>query len=572
MQAPTVRFAFPARLIVLAVLSLVWSRSGLVAQAGDEAFLTQLMAEAEIPGISVAFVSGGEVAWSAELGVANAETGAPVTPETVFEAASLTKPVVAYAVLRLVERGEFDLDTPLWSMLPYPRLEHDERSRAITARHVLSHTTGLPNWGGDPLEMSRTPGLRWGYSGEAFVYLQRVLEDLTGTSLAELVRREVFEPLGMTSSSLVWRPEYEPTAAVPHDLVGRPLPKGKPSDANAASSLHTTATDYGRFLGAVLEGRGLEGRTVVEMLSPASQVTSGGSSEHARNLQWGLGWGLQNGDRLNSIWHWGDNGTFRCFVIAYPLQQSGVVYFTNSENGLAIAEEVVSRYFRDTHHSIRWLDYLGYDDPRFRARIDLRRAFLTGTANGMAVLDNLRREAPETVAGPELGGLASYLAGQGRADESLAVAELRVELAPGTDAEVGLAEALTAVGRYEVALARYEAVIESTPSRRPSLESRVAWLRTGIDAGRTPVSLTPSQLAAYVGDYGPRRISLEGGRLVYSREGATTATPLRPLSRELFELEGNLTFRIRFRLDASGVPNAIIGTYADGSEDVTPRS
>lgn len=325
---------------------------------GEEA-LRELMTAADIPGLAIAVVADGEVVWDAALGLADAETGAPVTPQTVFEAASLTKPVVAYATLRLVERGVLDLDTPLWDLLEYPALEHDEQSRTITARHVLSHTTGLPNWARDqPLETTRPPGVRWGYSGEGFVYLQRVLEKLSGELLEDILRREVFEPLGMTSSSLIWQPAYDRVAATGHDHAAHPVEKGRPLEGNAAASLHTTAIDYGRFLSAVLAGRGLEPETVVAMLSPVSQVEQErGGAEHALNLQWGLGWGLQNGDRSTAIWHWGDNGSFRCFVIGYPSQGRGLVYFTNSENGLVIAEDLVLRFFRDTHHAIRWLDY-----------------------------------------------------------------------------------------------------------------------------------------------------------------------------------------------------------------------
>ena len=321
------------------------------------------MADANIPGLAIAMVSGQEIVWDAAFGVANSATGMPVTTETVFEAASLTKPVVAYVTLKLVERGELDLDTPLWDLLPYPRLEGDQRSRAITTRHVLSHTTGLPNWDDGEIEMLRAPGEQWGYSGEGFVYLQRVLERLTGATLAELVDREAFLPLGMTHSSLVWRPDYDSVAATGHDPEGQPVDKTKPTEANAAASLHTTAADYARFLGAVLRGEGLQARTVVEMLTPASQVEGRGPPEHARFLQWGLGWGLQNGDISTSIWHWGDNGEFRCFVIGYPSQGRGLVYFTNSQNGLGIAEDIVADYFIDTHHSIRWLDYPRWDAP-----------------------------------------------------------------------------------------------------------------------------------------------------------------------------------------------------------------
>lgn len=337
------------------------SVGSVAAQSTDEDALTRLMSEAQIPGLQIAIVSQGDVVWDLALGEVEAGSGEPVSSETIFEAASLTKPVVAYATLRLVERGMLDLDVPLWSYLEYERLAHEADAQRITARHVLSHTTGLPNWGRESVDMLRPPGEQWGYSGEGFVFLQRVLETVTGGSLQALLEAEVFEPFGMTSSSVVWTPEIEALGATGHDENAEPVEKRWPpaarTEGNAAASLHTTATDYGRFLARVLEGRGLDPSSAIEMMSPVSQVEGRGSAEHAVNLQWGLGWGLQNGDRLTAIWHWGDNGSFRCYVIGYPSQGRGVVYFTNSENGLSVAEEIVSRYFRDTHHAIRWLDY-----------------------------------------------------------------------------------------------------------------------------------------------------------------------------------------------------------------------
>lgn len=538
----------------------------------DGAALQQLIADAEIPGLSIAFVADGQVVWNAALGVANTETGTPVTPETIFEAASLTKPVVAYAALKLVERGELDLDVPLWDLLPYPRLEHDQRSRDITARHVLSHTTGLPNWGGNPLEMNRGPGERWGYSGEGFVYLQRVIEELTGEPLVELIRREVFQPLGMTSSSLVWRPDYDRLSATGHDLITQPAPKGKPEEANAAASLHTTAVDYARFLAAVLGGKGLEPATAAAMLSPAAQVEGWGEDEYAPFLHWGLGWGLQTGESDRAIWHWGDNGVFRCFVIAYPARNSGLVYFTNSENGLGIAEDLISRFFPDTHYSVLWLDYWRWDDPRQETRVALRRAFVEGVDTGMALLSELRAGSPEMITPAELGNLAQFVSGRGLHDQAVALAEDRVEQAPGPNAQIGLAEALNAAGRSGEAVEAYVTAVALDPEREEALAPRIAWLKTGIEARRAPVTLTEDELARYVGSYGPRRIRLTAGRLVYSREGATEATPLTPLTRELFELESSNTFRIRFVLDRSGVPTKIVGTYSDGRTDETPRS
>ena len=163
--------------------------------------LPGLLEQANIPGLSIAVIRNGELFWSGAFGVKSLETNEPVDTQTIFEAASLSKPVFAYAVLRLAERGEFDLDTPLADHLPYERLEHEARYRQITARIVMSHSTGLPNWGGDRLDLNFDPGTAFNYSGEGFVYLQKTIEHLTGLTLDEVARREVFEPLGMTRSS-----------------------------------------------------------------------------------------------------------------------------------------------------------------------------------------------------------------------------------------------------------------------------------------------------------------------------------------------------------------------------------
>jgi CubicO group peptidase (beta-lactamase class C family) len=284
------------------------------------------MAKAEIPGLSIATVESGKLAWHEAFGVKHAGTGEPVTETTVFEAASLSKPVFAYAVLRLVDRGEWDLDEPLWSTLQYDRVAHDERAQLITTRMVLSHMTGLPNWGGTPLELVRDPGTQWGYSGEGFGFLAQAIEQQTGLGANELVRREVFEPLSMSQSSYVWIEAYDEQAATGHGLIGTPLPKGRPRQAHAAATLHTTAVDYARFLVAMMTGEGLEPATYEAMLTPQSQVSNRDSL--VPHVYWGLGCGLQETERGMALWHWGDNMDFRAYVIGYPAEDAGLVYFT----------------------------------------------------------------------------------------------------------------------------------------------------------------------------------------------------------------------------------------------------
>src|SRR5215203_5417573 len=165
-----------------------------------ERTISRLMMEGEVPGLQIGLVRGGKVDWIKSFGVKNAETGGAVTDETIFEAASLSKPVFAYAVMKLVEAGRLDLDKPLQSYLSEPYLPGDDRINKITARMALDHTTGFQNESrpGQPLKINFAPGERFSYSGEGLLFLQRVVEKITGEKFDVFMRRTVFEPLGMT--------------------------------------------------------------------------------------------------------------------------------------------------------------------------------------------------------------------------------------------------------------------------------------------------------------------------------------------------------------------------------------
>lgn len=557
--------------IVLVLMTAV-APLGLEAQraTGAEQQIRSLMTKAEIPGLSIATVESGRVAWRGAFGTTHAETGDPVTEHTIFEAASLSKPAFAYAVLRLVDRGEWDLDEPLWSALEYDRLAHDERAKSITTRMVLSHTTGLPNWGGTPLEMLRDPGTQWGYSGEGFVFLQRAVAQRTGLSLNDLMRREVFEPLGMTQSSYVWLDAYDELSATGHGLMSRPVTKGRPGEpGNAAASLHTTARDYARFLGAMLTGEGLTPATYAEMLTPQFQVWD--NDALVPHLYWGLGWGLQQTERGTAIWHWGDNGVFRAYVIGYPAEDRGLVYFTNSENGLAIAEDLVGFFYPDTHYAIHNLDYARWDDPVRLAQIAMRRAFRDeGVDAGLRVYEEFAAQHSDTVVGRQVGSLAGWLMGMRRFEAAVALATAQGERSPHPLVWVTLGEAHTGMGDYVTALEDYERAIAMDSTQGARLEPRITWLQVGLD--RQPIALSQDQMQAYEGTYGPRHVGLKDGELVYWRDGSTSETRMIPLGDHLFALESTKTFRMRIEFDESARASKIVGLYSDGRTDESPRS
>jgi CubicO group peptidase (beta-lactamase class C family) len=359
--------------------------------------LPRLMELAYVPGLSIAVVEGGRVTWARGFGVKKAETKDAVDAETVFPAASLSKPVFAYGVLRLREEGLLDLDRPLADYLPGAYALEDARAKLITARHVLSHTSGFQNWRfakDDKLQIAFDPGARFQYSGEGYFYLQRVVEQLTGQSVTRFMRERVLRPLGMEKSSYAWLPEYEKLTVWGHRNRGqasegfaaragrkmeevaarwnKPVEEWKYEDVvrampevdaswnghpvgllpNVAGTLNTTAPEFARFMVRVMhraarDAHDLKEASRREMLTPQVRINDA--------LAWGLGWGLESAAGHNYFWHWGDNGTFHCFAIGDPVKRSGLVVFTNSNFGPKLYQRIINHATGHDHPAFLWI-------------------------------------------------------------------------------------------------------------------------------------------------------------------------------------------------------------------------
>lgn len=321
-----------------------------------------LMQTNYIPALSAAYIRNGKPVWHRNFGVLNADTKAAVTDSTLFEAASLTKVITAYAAMKLVDEGRLHLDTPLNSYLGNNyETGNDPRIRLVTARRVLSHTAGFPNWrnqGDSLLLFNFDPGQRFGYSGEGFVYLAKVMEKLTGTSFSELVQQTVFTPLGMRHSSMTFREPLRQLHARRHNWMGQVAWLPDYTNINAAASLRTTAVDYALFLSAVLKGKGLSKAAYRQMM--AAQVKA--DTAKMPQIAWGLGLGLEETPAARYCWHWGDQGDSKALFVANVHTQDAIVYFTNSANGLAIAPEMLDMVFGPAQHDIlAWVKYGEFD-------------------------------------------------------------------------------------------------------------------------------------------------------------------------------------------------------------------
>ena len=329
-------------------------RSGLIADL--ETQIPKLMAAANVPGLTIAIVQDGQLFWRQGFGVKDRKTNQLVDSDTVFEAASTSKPVFAYAVMKLCERGVMNLDTPLTKYTSERFVPNDPRLDLITVRQVLSHTTGLHNWRSkdDPLTIRFTPGTEWSYSGEAYSYLQSVVTQLVGgralsdcgnfeedvkvcamkPSIDDYMKANILVPFGMTSSGYLWNDWIESHMAPGHDEKGSPTGLNRKPDGatvaryGMAGGLCTTATDYAKFLMEVINPKPsdqfrLTQASFREMLRP--QIRRNDTSS------WALGWEINHTPDGDFIRHGGGNPGYACFVAGSVERRSGYVIMTNGE-------------------------------------------------------------------------------------------------------------------------------------------------------------------------------------------------------------------------------------------------
>jgi len=309
--------------------------------------LPGMMADANLPGLSIALIKDAKLVWRRGFGVKDAASKQPIDNDTMFEAASMSKPVFAYIVMKLCEKGVMDLDTPLSRYTTERFLQGDPRLERITARHVLSHTSGFQNWRSEkePLKIHFAPGEKYQYSGEGYSYLQSVVTRLTQQAFGPYMQANLLEPFGMTLSGYVWNDTCERHMARPHDAAGKPMNSKKGTEESvarygSAGALLTTPTDYAKFLIEVIEPKGsdavrLNSESVKEMLRP--QIKNGDSSS------WALGWAVQHTENGDFDYHGGDNDGFHAFAMVSVERKSGYVVMTNGDGGTKLLNALITR-------------------------------------------------------------------------------------------------------------------------------------------------------------------------------------------------------------------------------------
>ncbi len=356
--------------------------------------ITLLMDSAQVTGLEVAIFNSNKLVYKKAFGKGN-DANVPLHTSMNMYGASLSKAVFAVLVMKLVEEGVIDLDKPLQSYLPKPIYDYPKKTkwqdnyddlradtlyRKITARMCLNHTTGFPNWRWDnpdqKLAIALSPGSRYSYSGEGMVYLQTVIERITGKSLEQLMQEKIFIPFNMKNSAYTWLPRFESDYALGYNKDGKSYEKDKDNEARAPSTLETTLDDYAQFIQAILTGKALKKQSRLEMLRPQIRLRSVSqmgplsrkdtSANEPISLSYGLGWGL-----LKSPYGWaafkeGHGDGFQHYSIIFPDLGIGMVILANSDNAESIFKDLLEIAIADKYTPWKWQNYIPYNYSSIR--------------------------------------------------------------------------------------------------------------------------------------------------------------------------------------------------------------
>lgn len=293
-----------------------------------------------IPTLGIGVINNGKLQEIKVYG--ELKKGVPAPYNTIWNVASLTKPITAIVALKLVSSGKWDLDEPVYKYWTDPDIAKDPNNKLLTTRIILSHQTGFPNWRfmneSGKLDFKFKPGTKYQYSGEGLEYLRKALESKFHKSLNQLASELIFEPLKMTDTQYFWdKKTDESRFATGYDNKGNAYETHKNTTANAADDLLTTIGDYGTFLCSVLNGDGLTKKVFDEMT--ANQV------ETEKGKHFGLGfekYDLENGEYALS--HGGSDQGVQTLVFILPKTKQGLLIFTNVDDGYKVYEKLLLHY------------------------------------------------------------------------------------------------------------------------------------------------------------------------------------------------------------------------------------
>ena len=325
--------------------------------------IPQLLNDFIVPGTAIAIIENGEIILQKGYGYSNFDKGIKVTNTTGFNIGSISKTVAAWGVMKLVQEGEIDLDTPAEKYLSrwhLPKSEFD--SGKVTIRRLLSHTAGLslhgyPGWspeddlptieesldgknnGPGRVEMIMEPGTKWKYSGGGFSILQLIIEEVTKQRFEDYMQAQILNPLGMTNSSYIIDEKILKSSSLEHNDFGEVI-DFELFTARAAAGLHTTITDFTKFAQASLYAS--KNNEKHQQILSASYLQQMMEPAPASNGRYGLGYQIESieGTSMTLAGHGGANTGWHAFLQVNPITNDGFIMITNGGAGHNIYRQV----------------------------------------------------------------------------------------------------------------------------------------------------------------------------------------------------------------------------------------
>jgi len=302
----------------------------------------RLLAENSIPSVSIAHIEEGKLVFIGAYGLQ--APGVPATTRTLYNIASLSKPISAEVILRLASKGKLTLDEPMYLYWTDPDIANDDRRKLLTPRLALSHQTGFPNWRrqtGRVLIFKHNPGETFGYSGEGYEYVARFAQKKMATDFETLAQQLVLDPLGMKDTAYTGRPWFDGRIALPTDAQGIALEPEIADQWIASDLVYTTPNDYAKFVLSVLRGRDLtpaisKERSRIQIAEKSALCSSSDTEGCPAAAGFGLGWEVFVIGNETYLTHDGSDDGVATFVYINLTRKTSTVIFTNSSNGRKI--------------------------------------------------------------------------------------------------------------------------------------------------------------------------------------------------------------------------------------------
>lgn len=332
-----------------------------------------LLNKYQVPAAGIGIIENGKIEFIKVYG--EHQKGTKANPNTIFNVASITKTVVATAVLKLVDNGDWNMDEPLYHYYTDPDVANDSLSKLITTRHCLSHTAGFKNWRWNEengkLQFNFKPGTKFQYSGEGMEYLRHALENKFKIGLEKIIDSLIFKPLKMNDATLGWIPDKDTIRfAKWYDTKGRLHKMNyKTRSINAADDMLLTVKDMLLFGNGIMNQKLIKDSLYKEMIKPQAVIND--------KLNQGLGWviydKLSNGEYILN--HDGGDPGVVATLILLPKSKNGIAIFVNSNNGSSITNPIVNTLFYNGLEIIQSLHWTNTIPDKVKIRKELLKEY-----------------------------------------------------------------------------------------------------------------------------------------------------------------------------------------------------